>query len=141
MIASARRRTVALCVVATLAYYGLASFVTPALPYVPVPEGWSHAWPSAESALQSWFGLLDAVTALLSALPVALLLVWTLRGRAAPIGLAIGVTVAAFILVSSIVEYGTKSHVLITAVNQFIWISLALPAIALVLVRWSAKAN
>ncbi len=66
MIASARRRTVALCVVATLTYYGLASFVTPALPYVPVPEGWSHAWPSAESALQSWFGLLDAVTALLA---------------------------------------------------------------------------
>lgn len=135
MIAAAQRRAIALSVLAALAYYGLVCFITPALPYVPVPTWWRQIWPSGNSAVQSWFGLMDATAAIASAVPVAALLVWFNRGRAATYGLAIGVTVAAYVFLTTIVEYGSTTKILVAGVNQFIWISLALPAVALILIR------
>lgn len=38
-------------------------------------------------------------------------------------------------LCSTVVEYGTKSKILFAAANQFIWVSLALPVVALILGR------
>jgi len=133
--AGATPRTIVLGALAALAYYTLLSLITQALPYVPVPAWWRPIWPSPTLAVQTWFGLMDAAGALFAALPVAVLLVWRVRGRAAAVGLATGVMVATYVLGSSVIEYGTEKKILFAAVSQFVWIALALPAFALLLVR------
>jgi hypothetical protein len=131
----ATRRTIVLGALAALAYYALLSLITADLPHIPVPAWWRQIWPSPSSAVQTWFGLMDAAGALFAALPVAAFLVWRIGGRAAAIGLATGVMVAAYILGSSFVEYGMNTNTLFVAVNQFVWVGLALPATSLMLMR------
>lgn len=132
---AAQRRTILLGLLAALSYYALLSLVAPALPYVPIPAWWRDVWLSPGAAALTWFGLMDAAAAFFAAVPVAVLLIWRIREGASAVGLATGVLVAAYVLCSAVVEYGTGSKILFAAANQFIWVSLALPVVALILGR------
>ena len=132
MASVATRRAVLFGAIAALAYYVLLHVVTPRMPFSAVPAWWRNTWPSPTVAVLLWFGLLNFVAALLSAIPVAIYLLWVLGRRGPYVGLAVGLVVGAWLLFTSLRWYPVNAYFACIEILQFLTVGLAVPALALI---------
>jgi hypothetical protein len=76
-----RRRYVLVMFGLVTAYYCLASLSIARMPFASTPSWWMAIWPSRKFGVYAWFGLLNAVGAVIAAVPVSVLLRWLIDGN------------------------------------------------------------
>jgi hypothetical protein len=94
---------VAICVAV---YYALLSFVYSEAPYTSMPQWWVVHAMSKRGAIISWFTLLNVAGAVLSAIPVAIGLVFISKVHRLKSAVIVGFLAALLIVVGGFSEYG-----------------------------------
>jgi hypothetical protein len=120
------------------AFYCLASILIGRMPFTSTPTWWIGIWPSRRGAVYAWFGLLNAVGALIAAVPVSVLLRWLIEGDRVRVAFTVGAPTAFLMVASIVVHYAPLSRasalmsaelfvVVLLAVPLWVWIMRALP--------------
>jgi hypothetical protein len=120
-------------------FYCLASITIAHMPFTSTPSCWMALWPSRKIGVYAWFGLLNAVGALIAAVPVAMLLRWQIDDNRVRAAFTVGVPSAFLMIAAVIVHYSPsdRASALMTAelflavclaVPFWVWIARALPA-------------
>lgn len=106
-------------------YYLLASLVIERMPFALLPAWLKHASPSDAAALATWFAMLNAVGALVAALPTAFVLGWKSE-KPLPLSLAAALITAVTVVLSGWAEYGPPTSSLRSFNDAFYFFSLLL---------------
>jgi hypothetical protein len=119
------------------AFYCLASISIGRMPFASTPSWWMAVWPSRKVGVYAWFGLLNAVGALIAALPVSLLLRWLIERNCVRASFTVGAPTA-FLMVASVVAHYSplSSSSVFMAVELFLVAFLAVPFLAVPFLVW-----
>ncbi len=131
MTAVTIRRALLFGTLAAVVYYALLDAITPQLPFATIPGAWRHLWPSALSGMLSWFGLLDLLAAVLSALPVVACLLWAMGRGGLKVGAVAGLLVGVCLICEALFLYPTSAHVLAAMGISLFAHSVAIPVVFL----------
>jgi hypothetical protein len=121
------------------AFYCLASISIGRMPFVSTPSWWMAVWPSRKVGVYAWFGLLNAVGALIAAVPVSILLRWLIERNRVRASFTVGAPTAFLMVASVVAHYSPLSSasvfmavelflVAFLAVPFLVWIMQALPS-------------
>jgi len=110
------------------AFYCLASISIGRMPFASTPSWWMAVWPSRQFGIYAWFGLLNAVGAVIAAVPVSILLRWLIDGNRIRAAFTVGAP-AAFLMIASVVaHYSPLSRAsALMALELFLLVFLAVP--------------
>jgi hypothetical protein len=120
------------------AFYCLASISIGRMPFTSTPSWWMAIWSSRKVAVYIWFGLLNAVGALIAAVPVSILVRWLIDGNRVRAAFTVGAPTAFLMIASVAAHYSplSRASVLMTlelflvvflAVPFLVWVTRALP--------------
>ena len=121
------------------AFYCLASILIGRMPFTSEPSWWMGIWPSRSVGVYVWFGILNAVGALIAAVPVSILVRWLIDGNRIRVALAVGAPTAFLMVASVVAHYSPLSRstalmtlelflVVFLAVPFLVWVMRALPS-------------
>jgi hypothetical protein len=99
-------RNILAVAISTAVYYTLLSFVYSNAPYTSPPQWWGIHSGSGPTRVISWFTLLNVGGALLSAIPVAIGLVFACKVRRIRSAVVVGFLAALVIVVGGLNQYG-----------------------------------
>jgi hypothetical protein len=99
-------RTFIVVAIGALVYYGLLSFIYSEAPYSSMPRWWLVHANSKRGVIISWFTLLNVLSAVLSAIPVAFGLVFISKVHRIGSAIVVGALVALLIGIGGFSEYG-----------------------------------
>jgi hypothetical protein len=109
-------------------FYCLASIVIGRMPFTWTPAWWMGIWPSRKVAVYLWFGVLNAVGAVIAAIPVSLLLRWLVEGNRVRAAFTVGVPAAVLMTGSVVVHYSPLSRAsVLMAAELFLVVLLSVP--------------
>ena len=119
-------------------FYCIASILIARMPYTWTPSWWMEVWPSRKAAVYVWFGVLNAVGAVIAAVPVSILLRWLIDGDRVRAAFTVGAPTAFLMAASVVVHYAPLSRVsalmtlelflvVFLAVPFLVWVAGALP--------------
>ena len=115
-------------------FYCLASVVIGRMPFTSTPAWWMGIWPSRKVAVYVWFGTLNAVGAVISAIPVSLLLRWLVESNRMRAAFTVGLPTAVLMIGSVVAHYSPLSRAsTLMAVELFLVIFLTLPLLVWVI--------
>jgi hypothetical protein len=121
-------------------FYCLASVVIGRMPFTWTPAWWMGIWPSRKVAVYVWFGTLNAVGAVISAIPVSLLLRWLIDGNRIRAAFTVGVPTAVLMIGSVIAHYSPLSRAsTLMAVELFLVVLLSVPLLVWVMGALASK--
>jgi hypothetical protein len=110
------------------AFYCLASITIGRMPFTSTPAWWMAIWPSRKMAVYGWFGLLNAVGALIAAVPVSVLLMWLVERDRVRAAFTVGAPTAFLMVASVIVHYSPLSRASVLMVAElFLVLLLSVP--------------
>jgi hypothetical protein len=116
-------------------FYCFASIVIGRMPFTWTPAWWMGIWPSRKVAVYLWFGVLNAVGAVIAAIPVSLLLGWLIEGNRVRAAFTVGVPAAVLMAGSVVVHYSPLSRAsALIAAELFLVVLLSVPFLV-----WVAK--
>ena len=141
MLTSLTKRFIVLAAAAA-AYVGITYLVFDALSWSDVPAGWSRMWPSRRAAVFGWWHLLNIAGAVISALPVSLLIRLLLGTITFRLGLLVGAPASLWAL-AAVYEYPDAYRLYplaATTLTAVLVISL-LVAVPLLGSNWSRSAR
>jgi fluoride ion exporter CrcB/FEX len=122
------------------AFYCLASIVIGRMPFTWTPAWWMGIWPSRKVAVYLWFGTLNAVGAVISAIPVSLLLRWLVEDNRIRAALTVGVPKAVLTIGSVIAHYSPLSLAsTLMAVELYVVVLLSVPLLVWVMGALASK--
>lgn len=90
-------------------FFCLASIVIGRMPFTSTPSWWMAIWPSRKVGVYAWFGLLNAVGALIAAVPVSILVRWLIDGNRIRAALTVGAPTAFLMSASVVASIGSHS--------------------------------
>jgi hypothetical protein len=122
------------------AFYCLASISIGRMPFTSTPSWWMAIWPSRKVGVYAWFGLLNAVGALIAAVPVSILVRWLIDGNRVRASFTVGAPTAFLMIVSVVVHYSPlgRASVLMT-LELFLVVFLAVPFVVWVMSAFPSK--
>ena len=129
MAATSNRRAIIFGAMAAVAYYLLLDAITPQMPFVDIPLAWRNLWPSSVSGMLSWFGAMDLLASVLSAVPVVVCLMWWLGSGGRKVGLAVGLLVGLGILCKWLLLDPITPRVAIALFISLVAHVIAIPAV------------
>jgi hypothetical protein len=93
------------------AFYCLASISIGRMPFASTSSWWMAIWPSHRVGVYVWFGLLNAMGAVIAAVPVSILLRWLIDGNRIRAAFTVRAPTA-FLMIASVVAKwtGTPNH-------------------------------
>ncbi len=140
MVLPMRWRFLLTVLVGASAYLGLLQVIWEFFihSYYPPPQWWrDHLHPRVVSSA-SWLVLINAVEALLAAVPVALALVFLAKAHRLAPGFLVGVLPGLYITGSGLSEYGRPKYVVTWTVDALQFLSISL-AVLLAVVLFSSR--
>ena len=122
------------------AFYCLAAISIGRMPFTSTPAWWMGIWPSRKVAVYAWFGILNAVGAVIAAVPVSVLLRWLVDGNRVRAAFTVGAPTA-FLMVASVVEHYSplKLASVLMTLELFFVVLLAVPL--LVWIMWASRSK
>lgn len=122
------------------AFYCLASISIGRMPFASTPSWWMAIWPSRKVGVYAWFGLLNAVGALIAAVPVGILVRWLVDDNRLRAAFTVGAPTAFLMIVSVVAHYSPlgRASVLMT-LELFLAVLLAVPFLVWALRAWPSK--
>jgi hypothetical protein len=122
------------------AFYCLASILIGRLPFTSTPAWWMGIWPSRTVAVYVWFGTLNAIGAVISAIPISLLLRWLVEGNRIRAAFTVGVPTAVLMLGSVVTHYSPLSRAsTLMAGELFLVVLLSVPLLVWVMGALTSK--
>jgi hypothetical protein len=120
------------------AFYCLAAISIGRMPFTLTPAWWMGIWPSRRAAVYVWFGILNAVGAVIAAVPVSVLLRWLIDSNRVRAAFTVGAPTAFLTIASVVKNYSPLKlasllvtvelfFVLLLAVPFLVWVMRALP--------------
>jgi hypothetical protein len=128
VVVSMHWRFIVLALIGAGAYFALleVSYRFLESSYSLPPQWWfDHLHPQFMASV-SWFVLIDALAAIVAAVPVAIGVVSLMKTRRLPVSLIIGVPSGLYIVGSGLVVYGEPKFVAAWAVDMFQFLSISL---------------
>ena len=98
----------------------------------PPPQWWRHHLHPRVVSSASWYVLIDAVAAILAAIPVALGVVLLAKSQRLVLGLLVGVLPSLYIMGGGLLEYGLPKYAAGWVINVFQFLSISLGVLAMV---------
>jgi hypothetical protein len=109
-------------------FYCLVSIAIGRMPFTSTPSWWMAIWPSRKFGVYAWFGLLNAVAAIVAAVPVSLLLRWLVDVNRIRAAFTIGAPTAFLMIASVVAHYSPLSRAsVLMALELFLVVFLAVP--------------
>jgi len=139
MVRPSPLRSVLVALIGAAVYFGLLWLLYSRAPYTAVPPWWRHLLPKPSIGTVTWFTLINAGTAVLAAIPVAIGVAVGTPSRRLVLGLVIGIVPALYIVGGGLIEYGVPPSLdgFIVDVGQFLAVSLAVTGVIALVQRYS----